>query len=43
MFRAEMRDYMTPMPRKVIAPAIGASAGGLIHDFLFLGTISVLF
>jgi hypothetical protein len=43
MFRAEMRDYMTPMPRKVIAPAIGASTGGLIHDLLFIGTISVLF
>lgn len=43
MFRAEVRDYMTPLPRKVIAPAIGASTGGLIHDFLLLGTISVLF
>jgi hypothetical protein len=43
VIRAEMRDYMTPMPTKVIAPAIGARAGGLIHDFLVLGTVSVLF
>jgi hypothetical protein len=43
MVRAEMRDYMTPLPQKVIAPAIGATTGGLLHDLLFLGTVSVLF
>jgi hypothetical protein len=43
MFRAEMRDYMTPLPKRVIAPSLGATTGGLLHDFLILGTISVLF
>lgn len=43
ILRAEMRDYVTPFPKKVIAPALGASSGGLLHDFLVFGTLSVLF
>lgn len=33
--RVEFRDFITPFPKKVIAPSIGASiSGGIIHDFV---------
>jgi hypothetical protein len=31
-FRVEMRDYISPVPNKVIAPAPGASLGGVLND-----------
>lgn len=31
-FRVEMRDYISPAPNKVIAPAPGASLGGVLND-----------
>jgi hypothetical protein len=31
--RVEMRDYISPAPNKVIAPAPGASLGGVLNDF----------
>ncbi len=31
--RVEMRDYISPAPNKVIAPAPGASMGGVLNDF----------
>ncbi|MCU1340086.1 MAG: hypothetical protein JWO19_5667 [Bryobacterales bacterium] len=31
-FRVEMRDYISPAPSKVIAPAPGASLGGVLND-----------
>jgi Outer membrane protein beta-barrel domain len=31
-FRVEMRDYISPAPNKVIAPAPGASLGGVMND-----------
>ena len=32
--RFELRDYLTPFPENVIAPAPGAKVGGWIHDFV---------
>jgi hypothetical protein len=33
--RVEFRDFITPFPKKVIAPSIGASiSSGIIHDFV---------
>lgn len=33
-FRAEVRDYITPFPTKVVTPAANASFGGsILHDF----------
>ena len=33
--RFEFRDFITPFPRKVIAPSIGATiSSGIIHDFV---------
>jgi hypothetical protein len=31
-FRVEVRDYISPAPNKVIAPAPGASLGGVLND-----------
>jgi hypothetical protein len=31
-FRVEARDYISPAPNKVIAPAPGASLGGVLND-----------
>lgn len=33
MIRGEFRDYVTPFPDSVIAPAPGAAAGGWLHNF----------
>ena len=34
-FRAEVRDYITPFPTKVVTPAANASFGGnILHDFV---------
>jgi hypothetical protein len=36
--RVEVRDYMTPLPEEVIAPARGARTSGWLHDFApFIG------
>lgn len=32
--RAEVYDYLTPFPEKVIAPAPGATIGGWVHGFV---------
>jgi hypothetical protein len=32
--RLEVRDYITPFPKEVIAPAPGASIKGWLHDFV---------
>jgi hypothetical protein len=34
IFRAEVRDYITPFPNKVITPAPGAKIGGWLQDFV---------
>lgn len=41
-FRVEIHDYLTPFPKDVIAPALGASVGGWIHDFVPSFGLSIL-
>lgn len=41
--RAEFRDYITPFPRKVIAPAPGAAINGWVHDLVPMVGLSYLF
>lgn len=42
-FRAEFRDYLSPVPNKVIAAAPGAKLNGWFHNFVALVGVSVLF
>ncbi len=42
-FRAEFRDYITPVPNNVIAAAPGAKLDGWFHNFVALFGVSVLF
>ncbi len=42
-FRAEFRDYLTPVPSQVIAPAPGAKLSGWYNNFVALFGVSVLF
>jgi hypothetical protein len=39
--RLEMRDYVSPAPNKVIAPAPGASLGGVMNDIQGMVAFSV--
>ncbi len=41
--RLEVRDYLTPFPSKVIAPATGATVKGWLHDVVPLCGISYVF
>jgi len=34
LLRLEFRDYITPFPREVITPAMGAEIKGWLHDFV---------
>jgi hypothetical protein len=43
LLRAEFRDYITPFPKKVIAPAPGAKASGWVNNIVPLIGISFLF
>ncbi|MEO7649616.1 MAG: hypothetical protein ABIZ80_04055 [Bryobacteraceae bacterium] len=43
LFRIEVRDFITPFPRQVIAPAPGAKISGLLHDVVFMGGIAATF
>jgi hypothetical protein len=43
LLRAEFRDYITPFPKKLIAPAANAKVGGWVHDIVPLIGISLLF
>jgi outer membrane protein with beta-barrel domain len=43
LFRAEVRDYITPFPNKVITPAPGAKVGGWLQDFVPMFGLSVTF
>jgi hypothetical protein len=42
-FRAEVRDYITPFPNKVITPAPGAKVSGWVQDFVPLFGLSFVF
>ena len=33
VLRADFRDYITPFPKKILAPAAGATARGIFHQF----------
>ena len=41
--RFEMRDYITPFPKQVIAPAPGAKISGWLQDFVPMVGISITF
>ena len=43
LLRLEFRDYMTPFPTEVVAPAPGASIKGWLHDFVPTVGISIKF
>ena len=44
MFRAEVRDYITPFPTQVIAPAVNAAFGrNILHDIVPMVGLSVVF
>ena len=41
--RLEIRDYITPFPKQVVAPAPGAKLKGWLHDFVPMVGIGVRF
>jgi hypothetical protein len=41
--RLEVRDYISSTPNKVIAPAPGASSGGLLNQVMALASLSLAF
>lgn len=43
LFRAEVRDYITPFPNKVITPAPGSKMSGWLQDFVPLFGVSFIF
>jgi hypothetical protein len=44
MLRAEVRDYISPFPSQVIAPAMNATFGhGFLHDFVPMVGLSCAF
>ena len=43
MVRMEVRDLITPFPRKVIAEAPGAKISGLLHQIVVMGGIAITF
>jgi len=43
LFRAEVRDYITPFPNKVITPAPGAKVSGWLQDFVPMFGLSYIF
>jgi hypothetical protein len=43
LFRAEVRDYITPFPNKVITPAPGAKLSGWLQDFVPMFGLSFTF
>ncbi len=43
VFRVEVRDYITPIPKQVIAPSVGAKFSGIIHDIVPTFGIAAVF
>ena len=41
--RLEVHDYLTPFPKDVIAPALGAKVGGWLSDFVAMAGLSFTF
>ena len=42
VLRAEVRDYVTPVPKNVILPAPGASISGWVHDIVPMFGVSYI-
>ena len=42
-FRVEIHDYLTPFPKKVIAPAQNAKVDGWLSDFVAMAGLSITF
>jgi hypothetical protein len=42
-FRVEVKDFLTPFPNQVIAPALGSKVGGWLSDFTAMAGISFSF
>jgi hypothetical protein len=42
-FRVEFRDFITPFPKQVVAPAPNANITGALHDLVVMGGITFLF
>jgi hypothetical protein len=43
LLRFEIRDFITPVPHQVIAPAPGAKISGLLNNVVFLAGLGVTF
>src|SRR6266849_1486676 len=41
--RVEVHDYLTPFPKKVIAPTTGTKVGGWLQDFVAMAGLSFTF
>lgn len=41
--RFEFRDYVTPFPNRLLAPAPGASLGGWVQNFMAIGGVAGVF
>jgi hypothetical protein len=41
--RIEVKDFITPFPRKVIAEAPGAKISGILNNIVVMGGLSILF
>lgn len=41
--RFEVKDFLTPFPKQVIAPAPGAKIGSLLNEIVFMGGIGIAF
>jgi len=43
LLRLDVRDYITPFPKKQISPATGASVSGLLQQITPMGGVSIVF
>jgi hypothetical protein len=43
VFRVEVRDYITAIPKQVLAPSLGAKFSGVIHDIVPTFGIAAMF
>jgi hypothetical protein len=41
--RLDVHDYLTPFPKQVIAPALGAKVGGWLQDFVPMAGLAFVF
>ena len=42
-FRVEIHDFITPFPKQVIAPALGATISNVLNDLVVMGGVSFTF